>query len=151
MRRRLEVPVVMLLCGVTVHVVGALLADLLWTKSAVRDLFHRGPTAFEAYLYITAFALAPLAAFAVIHLLLQRMAHRFVPVRRMLQAGTVAFPLLALAAQLESWHSLGSDSMAGLLFIFLPLYAGVAAAALMLLALLGSVLLGEHRRPALRR
>ncbi|MBF5043681.1 hypothetical protein FGE12_14890 [Aggregicoccus sp. 17bor-14] len=150
MHRRHQVPILMLLAGVTVHAAGALVADALWNKGALHDLVTRQPSALFAYALATAFALTPLVAFASLHVLLQRLAHRFVPVRRMLQVGTVAFPLLALAAQVESWRWLASDAQAALLLLFLPIYAAVGAGVLMLLALLASVLLGEHHRPALR-
>lgn len=107
-----------------VHPLGVGLSHLFFWSG-----MDAGPTPLalggSTYLLATVFAAPSLVGFAFFAWLLRRASFTRPSLRFALNAGTVAFLLTSLVAQFLASTWAAADAQGGLLFIFLPLYAGV--------------------------
>ncbi|QSQ24786.1 hypothetical protein JY651_07540 [Pyxidicoccus parkwayensis] len=114
-----------------VHPLGAVLSDLLFGTERVHELVMGGvEKTLARYGFATCFAAPPIVIYAVIAFVVGRAFKPRPYLDAAIRTGDIAFPLLALVAQLISWKELASDAQAALLFIFLPPYAALAASVL---------------------
>lgn len=110
---------------------GAALTDLLWGTERFHGLMRDSAVdLLRLCVYVACFVALPLIGYALIALWVARAFQPRPFLDAALRTGNIAFPLLALAAQVFCWKDLGTDSQAGLMFLFVPQYAGVAAAVL---------------------
>ncbi|WP_338871843.1 hypothetical protein [Myxococcus stipitatus] len=110
-----------------VHPLGVGLSHLLaWSG------MDAGPTPLalggSTYLLATVFAAPSLVGFAFFARLLRRASFTRPSLRFALKTGTVVLLLTSLAAQVFASTWAAADAQGGVLFIFLPLYAGVLSA-----------------------
>ncbi|HEX8440023.1 hypothetical protein [Archangium sp.] len=137
--------------GVLVHPLGAGVTELFGRTDAFSSLFAGGPSkALSRMAFFLPFATVPVLGLALLVLPLRGPARRFPPLRWALDTAVVAGALLSLAAQVLAWVNVRSDAQSALLFIFLPLYAGLAAGLLAgLVFLVGyAVWVSRQRRDA---
>lgn len=124
----------LVLVGLVAHVVGAVVAEALFHQGALAALL-RG----EGVVFFTACALVPMLGLAGAGAMVTRVSPTSVSVRWMRAVGVPFGLISSLAAQVAAWSAFRSDAQAGLLFLFLPLWAAVATGVVAFIALLAGV------------
>jgi len=87
------------------------------------------------YHFFTSFAFAPLAAHAVIAWALLRPARSWLPLRAALWADLLSAGVFSLGLQIVAWIEAPTDAQGAIAFVFVPMYAAIAAGIVGLAAL----------------
>jgi hypothetical protein len=145
-RHRLGLLVGTSLLALLAHPLGALLSDLFWGTARMHQLTKNGVAdALHWYAMATCFVAPPVIVYALIAFRVYRAGRPRPSLDAALRTGDLAFPLLALASEVITWKELGNDSQAGLLFIFLPLFAAAAASVLVAAVFVGTWVFNASR------